>query len=58
MLVCIIADEKRNKEFILMEKRLCSLYKTESEYTVSKRFVGSKLFGLSYPCLYKKDEKV
>ncbi|XP_053153865.1 isoleucine--tRNA ligase, cytoplasmic isoform X2 [Hemicordylus capensis] len=47
-----VKDKNTGKIFILMEARLLSLYKSESEYTVLDRFPGITLKGKKYKPLF------
>ena len=45
--------KKRNMKFILMEARLCELYKSEEEYEVLEKFQGKSLKGRAYKPLFE-----
>ncbi|XP_062977279.1 isoleucine--tRNA ligase, cytoplasmic [Elgaria multicarinata webbii] len=47
-----VKDKNTGKIFILMEARLASLYKSESEYAVLERFPGVTLKGKKYKPLF------
>ncbi|XP_070594706.1 isoleucine--tRNA ligase, cytoplasmic [Erythrolamprus reginae] len=47
-----VKDQNTGKKFILMEARLASLYKSESEYEVLDRFPGVTLKGKKYKPLF------
>ena len=48
-----VVDKTRDgAKFILMEARLCALYKNEEEYEILERFPGKKLAGLTYTPLF------
>uniref|UniRef100_A0A670J600 Isoleucine--tRNA ligase, cytoplasmic n=1 Tax=Podarcis muralis TaxID=64176 RepID=A0A670J600_PODMU len=48
-----VEDKNTGKIFILMEARLASLYKSESEYAILDRFPGVTLKGKKYKPLFK-----
>lgn len=43
---------KNNEVYILMETRLCMLFKNAQQYEILERFPGSKLQGLRYEPLF------
>jgi len=47
-----LKENATDKLFILMEARIVSLYKDESEYTILERFPGKKLEGKTYQPLF------
>ncbi|XP_014785277.1 isoleucine--tRNA ligase, cytoplasmic [Octopus bimaculoides] len=47
-----LLDKSNNKIFILMEARLCSLYRSEEEYTILEKFKGKTLEGKKYKPLF------
>ena len=47
-----ILDKVREQKFIMMEARLCALYKEETEYEVLDRFSGASLAGKTYKPLF------
>eukprot|EP00116_Pleurobrachia_bachei_P002236 sb/3462498/ len=53
MIYVKVSDKTRDgAKFILMEARLCALYKSEEEYEILDRFPGKKLAGLTYTPLF------
>ncbi|KAI6654163.1 Isoleucine--tRNA ligase, cytoplasmic [Oopsacas minuta] len=53
-----VRDIKRGKTYIMMEDRLCILFKKEEDYEIIEKFQGQKLFGLRYIPLFKYFEKL
>jgi isoleucyl-tRNA synthetase len=49
--VCL-PDAITEKHYILMEQRLCELYKTADEYRILKRYRGSTLANKTYKPLF------
>ncbi|XP_034022071.1 isoleucine--tRNA ligase, cytoplasmic [Thalassophryne amazonica] len=47
-----VKDDTTGKTYIMMEARLGSLFKTESEYTILDRFPGKTLMGKKYRPLF------
>ncbi|KAL5256444.1 hypothetical protein ACHWQZ_G011623 [Mnemiopsis leidyi] len=47
-----ILDKARNQKFIMMEARLCGLYKGEDEYEILDKFLGNTLAGKTYTPLF------
>ena len=47
-----VHDKTRDQKFIMMEARLCALYKDETEYEVLENFPGSSLAGKTYKPLF------
>jgi len=47
-----VKDKSTNKVYIMMEARLCALFKTEDDYEIIKKFKGSTLEGRKYKPLF------
>jgi len=47
-----VQDKATSKKYILMEARLCELYKTAEEYEIQERFKGATLEGKHYQPLF------
>ncbi|XP_068172017.1 isoleucine--tRNA ligase, cytoplasmic [Antennarius striatus] len=47
-----VKDNTTDKTYIMMEARLCALFKSESEYTVLDKFPGKTLKGKKYKPLF------
>ena len=52
ILLLNIADKANGKLYILLEARLCALYKSEEEYEILERFKGETLRGKKYLPLF------
>ena len=50
--VCTYIDKSTSAIYILLDKRLSSLFKTEEEYEVIESFKGKELFGKKYIPLF------
>ncbi|XP_068599073.1 isoleucine--tRNA ligase, cytoplasmic [Brachionichthys hirsutus] len=48
----MVKDNTTDKTYIMMEARLCALFKSESEYTVLDKFPGKTLKGKKYKPLF------
>ncbi|VDN08043.1 unnamed protein product [Thelazia callipaeda] len=52
MVYVTVEDKKKKKKYILMEERICELYKKEDDYEVLDRFEGKVLEGKTYQPLF------
>lgn len=52
------AAVKDGRVWILMEARLCALFKTEKDYEILEKFPGQKLYGISYKPLFPYFQEV
>jgi len=47
-----LKDNKKNVVYIMMEARICELFKNEDEYTILSKMKGKELEGLTYKPLF------
>ena len=47
-----VRDKSNDKVYIMMEARLCALFKNEDEYEILKKYKGSDLKGKGYKPLF------